>query len=73
MAPHSNILQKTSSNIPNVVWADESKNGLRFETEPSYDSAPTLSQYATAWQSSNGATFVDLAAKIRQQSLIYYY
>ena len=36
--------------MPRVVWARESKTGLRFEIGPSYDGFPTASQCATAWQ-----------------------
>ena len=35
-----------------VVWAEESKNGLRFEIKPSYDDAQTTSQCAADGQSS---------------------
>ena len=49
---HFEILQKNSSNMLHVVWAEESKTGLGFETGPSYDDVPTASQCATAWQSS---------------------
>ena len=37
-------LQQKLSNTPRVVWAEESKNGLRFEIGPSYDDVPTRSQ-----------------------------
>ena len=32
---------KKSSILPRVVWAEESKNGLRFEIGPSYDNIST--------------------------------
>ena len=35
---------KKSSTLPRVVWPEESKNGLGFETGPSYDDVPTKSQ-----------------------------
>ena len=38
--------------LPRVVWAEESKNGLRFETGPSYDVVPTTSQCPSDGQSS---------------------
>ena len=44
---------KKSSTLPRVVWAEESKNGLRFEIEPScYGAVPTRSQLVTRGQSS---------------------
>ena len=33
--------------LPRVVWAEESKNGLRFEFGPSYDVVPTRYQLVT--------------------------
>ena len=44
---HFELLRKKSSNMPRVVWAEESKNGLRFEIGPSYGDVQTRSQYAT--------------------------
>ena len=38
--------------MPRVLWAEESKAGLEFETESSYDDVPMTSQCATVWQSS---------------------
>ena len=38
--------------LPRVVWAEESKNRLRFEIKPSYDVVPTRSQLVTHGQSS---------------------
>ena len=38
--------------MPRVVWAEESKHGLRFEIRPSYDDAPTTSHFVTDGQSS---------------------
>ena len=38
--------------MPRVVWAEESKNGLRFEIEPSYDVVPTTPQCPSDGQSS---------------------
>ena len=38
--------------MPRVVWAEESKTGLRFEIRPSYDAVPTRSQFVTDGQSS---------------------
>ena len=49
---HFEVLQKKSSNMPRVVWAEECKNGPRFEIGPSYDGLPTRSQYAADGQSS---------------------
>ena len=43
---------KTSSTLPRVVWAGESKTGLRFEIGPSYDDVPTRSQLVIDGQSS---------------------
>ena len=45
---------KQSSILPHVVWAKakESKNGLRFEIEPSYDDVPMTFQCPTDGQSS---------------------
>ena len=40
------------STLPRVVWAKESKTGLRFEIGPSYDDIPTKSQLVTDGQSS---------------------
>ena len=42
---------KKSSTLPRVVWAEDPKNGLRFEIEPSYDVVPTRSQVLTDGQS----------------------
>ena len=36
----------------NVVWVEESKNGIRFKIRPSYDVVPTMSQLVTDGQSS---------------------
>ena len=36
--------------LPRVFWAEESKTGLRFEIEPSYDDVPTKSQLVTDGQ-----------------------
>ena len=36
-----------TSNLPNVVWAEESKNCIRFEIGPSYDDVPTRFQLVT--------------------------
>jgi len=44
--------KKKSRNMTHVVWAEESKNGLRFEIRPSVDVAPTMSRCATDRQSS---------------------
>ena len=50
---HFEILRKKkSSNMPHVVWAEESKIGLRFEIRPSYDGLPTRSQRPSDGQSS---------------------
>ena len=38
--------------MPSVVWAEESKTGLRFEIGPSYGAVPTSSQLVTHRQSS---------------------
>ena len=38
--------------MSHVVWAEESKNGLRFEIRPSYDAVPTTSLCLTDAQSS---------------------
>ena len=38
--------------MPDVVWAEESKNGLKFEIRPSYDDAPTTSPCQADGQSS---------------------
>ena len=38
--------------MTDVVWAEESKNGLRFEIRPSYDDAPTMSPCQADGQSS---------------------
>ena len=43
---------KKSSTLPSVVWAEEPKNGLRFETGSSYDAVPTRSKLLTDGQSS---------------------
>ena len=43
---------KESSALPHVVWAEESKTGLRFETRASYDVVPTRFQLVTHRQSS---------------------
>ena len=47
---------KKSSAFPLVVWAKDSKNGLRFEIGPSYDDVPTRSKLPTDRQSSCRAT-----------------
>ena len=49
---HFEVLRKKSSTIPLVVWAEESKNGLRFLIGPSYDGLPTRSQCPSGGQSS---------------------
>ena len=49
---HFEVLRKKSSTLPRVVWAEESKNDLRFEIGPSYDVVPTRSQLVTNGQSS---------------------
>ena len=49
---HFEVLRKKSSNIPRVVWAEESKNGPRFESWLSYDDVQTMSQLVTDGQSS---------------------
>ena len=41
--------------LPRVVWAEESKNGLRFKIGSSYDDVPTTSQCPTDAQSSCSA------------------
>ena len=49
--------------MPDVVWAEESKNGLRFEIRPSYDAAPTTSPCQADGQSSctvEGTVFTDI-------------
>ena len=38
---------KKLSTSPHVVWAEESKTGLRFEIGPSYDIVPMRSQLLT--------------------------
>ena len=38
--------------LPRVVWAEESKNGLRFEIGPNYYDVPTTSQFLSDRQSS---------------------
>ena len=43
--------EKKSSMLPRLVWAEESKNALRFEIGPSYDDVPTASQCLTGGQS----------------------
>ena len=45
-------LYKKLSNKPHVVWAEESKNCLRFEIGHSYDDVPTTSQFLFDRQSS---------------------
>ena len=40
------------STFPSVVWAEESKNSLRFEIQPSYDDVLTTYQCLTNGQSS---------------------
>ena len=40
------------NNFSRVVWAEESKNGIRFEIGPSYDDVPTTSQCLTDGQPS---------------------
>ena len=44
--------KKKSSTLPRVVWAEESKTGLRFEIRPSYDVVQMRSQLVTDGQSS---------------------
>ena len=46
------VLQKESSTWPRVVWAEESKTGLRLEIRPSYDVVPMMSQLVTDGQCS---------------------
>ena len=38
--------------MPRAVWAEETKNGIRFEIGPSYGAFPTRSQLVTHRQSS---------------------
>ena len=52
---------KTSSTLPRVVWAEESKNGLGFEIGPNYDNVPTRSQFLTDRQSSCRARELSVA------------
>ena len=51
--------------MTDVVWAEDSQNGLRFEIRPSYDDAPTTSHCASDGQSSciNGSVSTTLIAK----------
>ena len=44
------VLQK-SSNMPRVVWAEESKTGRGFEIGPSYDNVSMTTQFLTNGQS----------------------
>ena len=46
------ILHKESSNMPRLVWAEESETGLGFEIETNHDDVPTTSHCATYGQSS---------------------
>ena len=46
------VLRKKSSTITDVVWTEESKNGLQFEIRPSYDDAPMTSHFVTDGKSS---------------------
>ena len=46
------VLRKKSSNMARVVWAEESKNGLRFDIGPRYGSLPMRSQCPSDGQSS---------------------
>ena len=50
--PVLRFYKKKSSTIEDVFWAEESKNGLRFEIGPSYDAVPTRSKLVTHRQSS---------------------
>ena len=46
------VLQKKSSIMPRLVWAEEPKIGLGFESGPSYDNIQTVSQFLIDGQSS---------------------
>ena len=50
--PVFRFYKKKSIMLPPVVWAEESKNGIKFEIEPSYDVVPTRSLLVTDGQSS---------------------
>ena len=56
------VLSKKSSNLPLAVWAEESKNGLRFEIGPSYDVVTTTSQCTSKGQSSCNLSLVRASA-----------
>ena len=45
-------IHKKLGNMSRVVWAEESKTGLRFEIRSSYDYVPTRPQLITDGQSS---------------------
>ena len=52
--------EKKSSNMPRVIWAEKSYNGLRFEIGPSYDGLATRSQCPSDGQS--GCTYDNFLA-----------
>ena len=57
MRPFLGFTKKVKYIAPCVVWAEESKNGLRFEIGPSYDDVPAMFQCVTGGQSSYIAVF----------------
>ena len=50
--PVLRFYEKKSSTFVSVVWAEESKNGLRFEIRPSYDGVSKTSHSPSDGKSS---------------------
>ena len=61
------ILRKKSSIFPSVVWAEESKNSLRFEIRPNYDGVPTAFICLTAEENKNSLRTVILDSQESRQ------
>ena len=55
--------------MPRVVWAGESKNGLGFEIGPTYNAAPTRSQWLIGGQSSCSIKYIRNSQK---QQLVHF-
>ena len=56
--------------LPRVVWAEESKHGLRFEIGPSYDVVPTMFQCPSDGQSSCMTFFSQIFGKMLVASFL---
>ena len=70
LAKHARFeVYQNKRNVPRVVWAEESKNGLGFEIGPSFDDVPTTSQCVTDGQSFR--SFISLCTSYRNDRSIF--